>query len=101
MRAPRVVTGDVLTGDLFVASSEKKNQLVAEFEGDAIEMEGAAVAQVCWQLGRTPLVLIRGISDAADDSAYESAAEHQQIAADNAAKVTAAVIARMARSVGQ
>lgn len=94
-RPPRIVVGTVLTGDVFVANSEKKKQLAAEFEGDAIEMEGAAVAQVCWQMGRTPLILIRGISDAADEAAYETAEVYQRIAVDNAARLTGAVIAAL------
>jgi len=90
--SPRVVAGTVLTGDVFVASESKKAELRTELDGDAIEMEGAAVAQVCWQFGRVPLILIRGISDAADESAYGSAAEFRGVAARNAASVTIALV---------
>ena len=63
-RTPRVVTGVIVTGDAFVASLAKKDALRKEFKADATEMEGAAVAQICWQR-RVPCPILRSLSDSA------------------------------------
>jgi len=57
-RTPRVVTGVIVTGDAFVASLAKKDALRKEFKADATEMEGAAVAQICWQR-RVPCLILQ------------------------------------------
>src|SRR5262249_24105354 len=46
-RIPRVVTGVIVTGNMFVASPTKSAELRKDFKADATEMEGAAVAQIC------------------------------------------------------
>lgn len=65
-----VLTGLVVTGDQFISSREVKDRLVTMFHGDCAEMEGAAVAQASY-LNGLPFVIIRAISDKADDSAGE------------------------------
>lgn len=65
-----VLTGLVVTGDQFISDREVKDRLVSVFHGDCAEMEGGAVAQVAY-LNRLPFVIIRAISDKADDSAGE------------------------------
>lgn len=65
-----VFTGLVVTGDQFISSREVKDRLVTMFHGDCAEMEGAAVAQVSY-LNNLPFVIIRAISDKADDFAGE------------------------------
>ena len=57
-----VFTGRVLTGDMFIASKEKREELVKEFDGFCCEMEGAAVAQVA-SLNNIPFTVVRLISD--------------------------------------
>lgn len=59
--------GRVVSGDQFVADNATKQKLAQVFGGMCCEMEGAAIAQVCW-LNRTPFVIIRAISDKADGS---------------------------------
>lgn len=63
--------GRVLTGDRFVADAGARERLVREFEGDAVEMEGAAVGLVCL-IHRVPFLLARTISDTADGEAPKS-----------------------------
>ncbi|MCC8026062.1 MAG: 5'-methylthioadenosine/adenosylhomocysteine nucleosidase [Clostridium sp.] len=63
-----VFTGRVVTGDQFVSQQSKKNWLSETFGGYCTEMEGAAIAQACY-LNRIPFLIIRAISDKADDSA--------------------------------
>ena len=63
-----VFTGRIVTGDQFVASSEIKDRIKENFDGLCTEMEGAAIAQAAW-LNKVPFVIIRAISDKADNSA--------------------------------
>ena len=93
-RQPRVREGVVVTGDLFVADPIRKNEL-REFGGSAVEMEGAAMVQVCHQFS-TPCLVVRSITDAADGSAVLSYQTYLKPASENAAAVTAATIARFA-----
>ena len=62
-----VFEGRVCSGDQFVASKEQKERIIEDFNGLCCEMEGGAIAQVCY-LNNTPFVIIRAISDKADDS---------------------------------
>ena len=61
--------GRVVTGDQFVSSKEKKTWLVEHFDGCCTEMEGAAIAHVAY-LNQIPFLIVRAISDKADDSAH-------------------------------
>ena len=70
-RTPRVATGVIVTGDAFVASPAKKEALRKEFKADATEMEGAAVAQICWQR-HVPCLILRSLSDSAGVKAPEN-----------------------------
>ena len=63
-----VFQGRVVSGDQFVADSDTKQKITSTFAGFCTEMEGAAIAQVAY-LNQTPFVVIRAISDKADDSA--------------------------------
>ena len=67
---PRLHRGLVLSGDRFVSSAPESVALSREF-GDAlaVEMEGAALAQVCHDFG-VPFAVMRTVSDRADDSAH-------------------------------
>ncbi len=70
---PKMVIGDIASGDLFISSSEMKHALSRNLPSVVCaEMEGAAVAQVCDDYG-VPLVVVRVISDAADEEAHVSA----------------------------
>ena len=62
--------GLVISGDRFVATRAESDQLRALLpDALAVEMEGAAVAQVCHDFGR-PFGVVRTISDRADDAAH-------------------------------
>ncbi len=67
--APRVHRGLVASGDQFISSATHIGALGRELPGLlAVEMEGAAVAQVCFELG-VPFAVIRTISDNANEAA--------------------------------
>lgn len=82
-----VYEGRVCTGDQFIASDEKKDWIVSTFEGLCCEMEGGAIAQVCY-LNDVPFVIIRAISDKADGSAQQTYSEFEEEAAKNCAAIT-------------
>lgn len=60
--------GRIATGDQFIASQEVKDNIVANFRPFCAEMEGAAIAQVAY-VNKVSCVIIRAISDKADNSA--------------------------------
>lgn len=62
-----VYEGRICSGDQFIASREQKDTIIGDFGGMCCEMEGGAIAQACY-LNDTPFVIIRAISDKADDS---------------------------------
>lgn len=63
-----VFTGRVVTGDQFIASRQVKDEIKSWSDGLCTEMEGAAIAQAAY-LNGIPFVILRAISDKADDSA--------------------------------
>jgi adenosylhomocysteine nucleosidase len=58
----------VASGDVFVASADKKKYIKDTFGASVCEMESAAIAHVCYVNG-TPFVISRAISDGADGDA--------------------------------
>lgn len=60
--------GRVVSGDQFISDKAKKAWILETFKGHCTEMEGAAVAQTAY-LNGIPFLIIRAISDKADDSA--------------------------------
>jgi adenosylhomocysteine nucleosidase len=74
LAAPNVHSGLIASGDRFVSSADDAGQVrqglqAAGFDALAVEMEGAAVAQVCRDYG-LPFAAMRTISDRADDAAH-------------------------------
>jgi adenosylhomocysteine nucleosidase len=66
---PRVVEGEVASGDRFIAERAELEQLRNDLPDlSCVEMEGAAVAQVCHEYG-VPFAVVRTISDSADEQA--------------------------------
>ena len=93
-RHPRIIRGTVVTGDLFVASNVKKAALHQNLSADAVEMEGAAVAQICWQQD-VPCLVIRSLSDNAGANASEDFKKYYKIAARNSAALVTRIISQL------
>ena len=64
----KTFSGRIVSGDQFVSSSEVKEKLIQNFQAMCTEMEGAAIAHVAY-LNHVSCVIIRAISDKADNSA--------------------------------
>ena len=90
-RHPRIIKGTVITGDVFVASDAKKAVLHKNLGADAVEMEGAAVAQICWQ-HNVPCLVIRSLSDNAGAGASEDFKKYYKIAARNSAALVTDIV---------
>lgn len=61
--------GRIITGDQFISEQEKKEELLKMFEGYCVEMEGTAIAHTA-TLNHVDFLIIRAISDKADNSAH-------------------------------
>ena len=86
--------GKIATGDQFIADKGVKDDIVARLDPYAVEMEGGAVAHVCAANG-IPFVVIRSISDNADDEAEMDFDTFEQLAADDAAKIVVSMLKQM------
>ena len=64
------LVGKIATGDLFVGDSETKAAIEAKCAPDCVEMEGAAVSQIAAKNG-VPCVILRAMSDNADEDGHE------------------------------
>ena len=80
------IVGRVVSGDQFISSKEVKERLIANFHGDCAEMEGASIAHGAY-LNKVPFVIIRAISDKADDSAEMDYPSFERAAAAHSAKL--------------
>ena len=82
-----VVVGTVASGDQFISDKQVKEQIIAKTGAYCTEMEGAAIAHAAWRNG-IPFVIIRAISDKADDSAQMDDPTFEAMAAERCARVT-------------
>lgn len=89
----KVRLGRVLSGDQFLADREKVAALRERHGGDCVEMEGAAVAQVC-RLNVIPFVILRSMSDKADGSAHMNFKEFTQLASERSAAIVEQMLRR-------
>ena len=80
-------TGRVASGDQFVCSKEQKNRIIEITGAVCTEMEGAAIAHTAYRNG-VPFVILRAISDKADDSADMDYPTFEKLAAHRCAEVT-------------
>ena len=58
----KIKIGTIASGDIFCTELKMKEKIRSKFDADAIEMEGAAISQVC-KLDNVPFLVIRSISD--------------------------------------
>ena len=80
-------SGRVASGDQFVSRKEQKQKIIADSAAVCTEMEGAAIAHTAYRNG-VPFVILRAISDKADDSAEMDYPTFERLAAYRCAEVT-------------
>ena len=86
--------GRVASGDQFIDSKEKKNWIHDTFDAYCTEMEGAAVAQAAY-LNKVPYLIVRAISDKADDSAHMDYGEFEAKAVEHSVNLMLALVKRI------
>ena len=90
----QVFTGRVVSGDQFVAKKEVKDHITENFGGYCTEMEGAAIAQGAY-LNHIPFLIVRAISDKADNSAQMDYPSFKAKAIVNSVRLTENMVARL------
>ena len=81
----KVKRGVIATGDQFISSSETKEMLAKSFGAIACEMEGGAVAQVCY-MNKIPFTVIRAISDGANEQSFDDYPAFARFAAEKSSE---------------
>ena len=89
-----VTIGRVASGDQFVAEQTLKDRIIANTNALCTEMEGTAIAQTAYRNG-IPFVILRAISDKADNSAEMDYPTFEKQAAHRCAAVTTALAAAL------
>lgn len=87
-----VHVGRVVSGDQFISDKEVKNRLIKNFNGFCTEMEGAAIAQTSY-LNDVPFLILRAISDKADDSATMDYPAFEAMAIKNSVEILKELVA--------
>ncbi|GAB6088318.1 5'-methylthioadenosine/adenosylhomocysteine nucleosidase [Alkaliphilus crotonatoxidans] len=90
----QVLTGRIVSGDVFVSSSQLKDKIWNQFKGLCTEMEGAAIGHTCHVNG-IPFVIIRTMSDRADGSAHDNFNEFVNQAAIYSKQIVKGMLAAM------
>lgn len=85
--------GRVVSGDQFIDKKEKKQWIADTFEGSCTEMEGAAIAQTAY-LNEIPFLIVRAISDKADNSANVDYKEFEAAAIEHSVNLLLAMAER-------
>lgn len=89
-----VFSGRVVSGDQFISDKGKKDWIAEQFHGFCTEMEGAAIAQTAY-LNQIPFLIIRAISDKADDSAHMDYAEFERKAIQHSVNLMTEIARRL------
>lgn len=87
----RVAKGTIASGDQFICDQVKKDQIKELFNAIAVEMEGAAIGQVCF-INKVPFVVLRVISDNANGDASINYSEFLKIASTISLKITSHIL---------
>lgn len=81
-----VAVGTIASGDQFIASKEKQNYIVNNFNALCTEMEGAAIGHVCY-VNSVDFCILRAMSDKADGTAHMDFPEFVKIAVEKSIKL--------------
>ena len=87
----KIKVGTIASGDIFCTEKEMKEKIHSKFNADAIEMEGAAIAQVCY-LDSIPFIIVRSISDNPNGENNITFEEYLELASKRCAEILKKVI---------
>lgn len=82
----RLVKGVIASGDIFCTDVKMKEKIYTKFNAKCVEMEGAAVAQVCY-LDNIPFCVIRSISDSPNGKNTTTFEEYIELASQRCAEI--------------
>ncbi|MBO5413136.1 MAG: 5'-methylthioadenosine/adenosylhomocysteine nucleosidase [Clostridia bacterium] len=81
----KIFVGTIASGDTFLTDTTLKEKIKNDFNADCVEMEGAAIAQVC-TLNKVPFIVIRSISDIPNGKNEIDFNEYLKLASKNCAR---------------
>lgn len=90
----KMIEGKIATGDQFISDKKTKERIQANFAPACVEMEGCAIAQACY-LNKTPFVIIRCMSDNADDLKENEYSFNESVAGEMSAKIVQHMIGKI------
>ena len=90
----KLALGRIASGDQFVADKELKARIVKNCNPLCVEMEGAAIAHACF-LCQTPFIIIRTLSDMADDNEETTYTFNEETAARLSGAILLAIIKQL------
>ena len=82
----KIMTGIIASGDIFCTDEYMKKKIREKFNADCCEMEGAAIAQVCY-LNKVPFLAIRAVSDIPNGKNYIDFDKFIKLASKNCAQI--------------
>lgn len=88
----KMIEGRIATGDQFISEKAKKAKIAADVNPACVEMEGAAIAHACY-INKIPFVILRCMSDMADDLSSNGYDFNEGVAAKLSAKICEKVVA--------
>ena len=87
----KMIEGRIATGDQFISEKSVKSQIAENFAPACVEMEGAAIAHACY-LNKVPFVILRCMSDMADDLSSNGYDFNEPVAAELSARIVEKMI---------
>lgn len=92
--SPRIISGTILTGDVQINNQKDTEDLQHHFHADAMDMEAAAVAHVCWE-EKTPFLSVTTISKSDSNGTSINPDTFHKIAAINIIRLDEAIISKI------
>lgn len=89
-----VHVGRIVSGDQFISDKNVKDRIIQNFDGFCTEMEGAAIAQTAY-LNKIPFLILRAISDKADNSATMDYPAFEAMAIHNSVEILKELVAQI------
>lgn len=78
--------GRIVTGEAFISDNEAKSKIIKSYSPHCVEMEGSAIGHVAY-INKIPFIVIRSISDNADNDAHTNYDNFEKISANNSSNV--------------